>query len=183
MSKITILNPGGRVRVDLCQGFSLSSCFGWGVLRSVDLALRLSSCASSRARHPTVGSFLADSGIDREHSIVEAGDSTTIRGLQNVGRSPPCAQYEQLVLISELDGLVDLLDGHSESEGDIKHIQDQFASMKMPLLDLIAKCKRASSDLLAARKACGKQAGKRESKAGGTISAGLANLVCGVLCN
>ena len=120
---------------------------------------------------PPERQLLAGPGIDKER-LVEVGDSTTVRGLKNVGRSPPCAQYEQLVLVAELDALIDVLES-VETEHDVKNVQAQFASMKAPLLDLIAKCKRAACDLIAARKASGRLAGKRDNKGAGSSTVNL----------
>ena len=104
------------------------------------------------------------SRIGMERCTIDDADGTTLRGMQNLAKGPPCANYEQLVVLEELEALLPLLeDANVETDADIKSIQQQFADMKSPLLDLVAKGKRASQDIQAARKVSGRS--KREKGA------------------
>ena len=90
-------------------------------------------------------------------------DGTTVRGQALLARGPPCAKFEELVVLKELELVMERLDSHAvETEADLKLVSSQFGAMKAPLLDLFAKSKRAAQDLLAAQKANGKK--KLETK-------------------
>ena len=88
--------------------------------------------------------------------------------------APPCGSYLQLVLLSSLPASISQL-AACTSEAEIEEVKAKFTSLKAPITDLIAVCKKAQTDINIARKpkAVAKKAARETAAAPATASVTL----------
>ena len=96
-------------------------------------------------------------------------DTTTVRGMGALARGPPCGKFEELVVLCDMEDLLQQLD-EVETESDLKLLTSQWSSMKVPLLDLVSKSKKAAQDLATAQKVNNKKRKQSEPVSSGALS-------------
>ena len=84
-------------------------------------------------------------------STAAADDSSSALATRKIGKAPPCADYQNLRVLSSLVDIIGDLDSCQDTD-QIKEVCAKFTAAKAPFLSLISACKTAVSDLKQAQK-------------------------------